>query len=153
MSGLSILIEKGSGWRAAEKGQQDIRIVLDKPRTLRRIRLEKRLTNCACPVWVQGRLHGKMLRKSLGIRNWESAQKIVRDWEARIDVSMVSVKDAFERYIADCEARHLRSETLRKYRLMQRDLLGEFGGRPLDAVRIEALSRYREKWELAPWHC
>jgi hypothetical protein len=31
---------EGSGWRAAEKGKQIIRIVLDNPRTLRRIRLE-----------------------------------------------------------------------------------------------------------------
>lgn len=91
-----------------------------------------------------------MIRKSLGIRNWESAQKIVRDWEAREGASMVSVKEAFERYIADCEARGLRSETLRKYRLMQRELIGEFGGRPLDAIGIDELSIYREKWTLAP---
>jgi uncharacterized protein (DUF736 family) len=31
---------EGSGWRAAKKGKQIIRIVLDNPRTLRRIRLE-----------------------------------------------------------------------------------------------------------------
>jgi hypothetical protein len=30
----------GPGWRAAERGKQGIRIVLDKPRPLRRIRLE-----------------------------------------------------------------------------------------------------------------
>ena len=31
---------KGPGWRAAQKGQQIIRIIFDKPRPLRRIRLE-----------------------------------------------------------------------------------------------------------------
>ena len=31
---------KGPGWRAAEKGKQIIRIIFDKPRLLRRIRLE-----------------------------------------------------------------------------------------------------------------
>jgi len=31
---------EGSGWRAAEKGKQIIRIILDKPRPLHRIRLE-----------------------------------------------------------------------------------------------------------------
>jgi hypothetical protein len=31
---------KGSGWRASKKGTQIIRIILDNPRTLRRIRLE-----------------------------------------------------------------------------------------------------------------
>jgi len=30
----------GTGWRAAEKSAQIIRIVFDNPRTLRRIRLE-----------------------------------------------------------------------------------------------------------------
>jgi hypothetical protein len=30
----------GPGWRAAEKGKQIVRIILDKPRPLRRIRLE-----------------------------------------------------------------------------------------------------------------
>jgi hypothetical protein len=34
------LARGGSGWRAAEKGKQIIRIVLDTPRTVRRIRLE-----------------------------------------------------------------------------------------------------------------
>ena len=35
---------KGPGWRAAEKGKQIIRIIFDKPRPLRRIRLEFRET-------------------------------------------------------------------------------------------------------------
>jgi hypothetical protein len=43
----------------------------------------KRQASCSCPVWVQGRLHGRMMRKSLGIRNGQSAQSIVRDWEAK----------------------------------------------------------------------
>jgi len=30
----------GSGWRAAEKGEQTIRLIFDEPRVLRRIRLE-----------------------------------------------------------------------------------------------------------------
>ncbi len=33
---------------------------------------------------------------------------------------------------------------------MERGLLEEFGSRPLDAVGIDELSRYREKWTLAP---
>ena len=32
--------QNGPGWRATERGKQTIRLVLDKPRTLRRIRLE-----------------------------------------------------------------------------------------------------------------
>lgn len=109
----------------------------------------KRVAACSCPIWVQGRLHNRVIRKSLGIRNWEAAQKIVRTWEARTDAVLVSVREALERYLADCEGRHLRSETLRKYRLMQRELVAEFGDRPLDAVGIDELSKYREGWALA----
>jgi hypothetical protein len=36
----ALAAEEASGWRAAEKGTQIIRIVFDNPRTLRRIRLE-----------------------------------------------------------------------------------------------------------------
>jgi hypothetical protein len=36
----ALTAEEGSGWRAAEKGQQIIRLVFDNPRTLCRIRLE-----------------------------------------------------------------------------------------------------------------
>jgi len=36
----ALIARKGPGWRAAEPGKQIIRIVLDNPRPLRRIRLE-----------------------------------------------------------------------------------------------------------------
>lgn len=36
----ALAASKGSGWRAAEPGEQVIRIILDKPRSLRRVRLE-----------------------------------------------------------------------------------------------------------------
>jgi integrase len=116
---------------------------------------KKRQANCSCPIWVQGRLHGEMMRKSLGIRNWGSAQKIVRVWEAGNRVEVVSVRDAFERYLADCEARHLRPETLRKYRLLEREMIALFGSRAVHEVGIDDLAKYRESWGLAPvtsWH-
>ena len=37
---VALTASEGPGWRAAEKGKQIIRIVLDNPRTLRRINLE-----------------------------------------------------------------------------------------------------------------
>ena len=38
--GAALVKVEKSGWRAAEKGEQIVRIVFDNPRTLRRIRLE-----------------------------------------------------------------------------------------------------------------
>jgi len=105
--------------------------------------------DCTCPIWVTGSLQGRKMRKSLGIRNWESAQKIVRDMEARVHGDSVSVKDAFERFITARAGKGLRSESLGKYRLLERELVREFGSRPVDAVRVDDLARYREGWKLA----
>ena len=95
-------------------------------------------------------LHGKKLRKALGVRNWESAQKIVRDWEARVGGDSVNVALTFERFIANCEARHLRAETTAKYRLLEREMRHKFASRPVDGISLHDLSEYRESWNLAP---
>jgi hypothetical protein len=36
--------------------------------------------NCQCPLAVEGMLHGRMIRKSLDIRSWDAAQKMIREW-------------------------------------------------------------------------
>lgn len=117
-------------------------------RHLGRCSKRKRVASCSCPVWVQGTLHGQKMRKSLGIRNWESAQKMVREWESRLSGS-TSVSQAFDRYLADCVARGLRPETLRKYELLAREMVARFGGQPVDSIGIDALSEYRESWKLS----
>jgi integrase/recombinase XerD len=106
--------------------------------------------NCSCPLWVQGRLHGRMMRKSLDVRNWEAAQRIVRTWESRPLGEVLNVSDAVKRFINDCEARSLKPETLRKYQLMQQELTAQFGRRPIDGISVEDLSSYRQSWKLAP---
>ncbi len=111
---------------------------------------KKRKANCSCPVWAQGRLHGKMMRKSLGICNWGSAQAIVRDWEARIDGRSQTVPEAFGYFLADCVARNLKAETIAKYRLLQREMIAWFPHRSIDSLRLQEISAYRESWQLAP---
>jgi site-specific recombinase XerD len=32
-------------------------------------------TKCACPIWVDGELHGRRYRKSLGVRDWQRAMR------------------------------------------------------------------------------
>jgi hypothetical protein len=72
---------------------------------------------------VQGTLRGKWLKKSLDLRNWESAQKLVRDWEggyARGEDATVWA--ACEAFIKDCEARELSTASLDKRTESQRCL-------------------------------
>jgi integrase/recombinase XerD len=90
-----------------------------------------------------------MMRRSMGIRSWEAAQKIVREWEGNQDISFVSVKDALSRYISDCEGRHLRDESLRKYRRLARELEKEFGASPINGIGVDELSKYREGWKIS----
>ena len=54
-----------------------------------------------------GRAARQMAQETAGIRNWEAAQKIVRDWEAHVGDELVAVKEAFARFIADCGDRNL----------------------------------------------
>ena len=41
-------------------------------------------------------------------------------------------------------------ETLKKYRLLRREMAAVFGKRPVDSVSVEDLSRYRESWTMGP---
>lgn len=56
--------------------------------------------SCACPIAVEGILHGESVRKSLDVRSWEAAQKLVREWEVHGLKAVVSLSFAYERFIA-----------------------------------------------------
>jgi hypothetical protein len=98
---------------------------------------------------VQGKLHGKPMRKSLDIRSWEAAQKMVRDWEARQLGAGLSVKEALARFVADGEARGIGAAQMGKYRLLERELTAQFGNMPVNGISVDELSKYRESWELS----
>ena len=81
--------------------------------------------NCRCPVWVDGFLNGSEIRKSLGTQNWEKAKSRVLAWdrgEWTSDAGRISIKQATEAYVTDAEDRKLSESTLRKYRLLFRQL-------------------------------
>ena len=42
----------------------------------------RKYRECSCPIWAQGTLGGKTLRRSITVRGWQNAQEIVRQWEA-----------------------------------------------------------------------
>lgn len=88
------------------------------------------------------------MRRSLDLTSWEAAQKRIRDLEIHGEKNLVSVKDACERWIADCEARRLQESTLGKYRARQRELSDVFGSLPVRSVSIEDLRRLREGWKV-----
>jgi hypothetical protein len=71
-------------------------------------------SDCNCPLAVEGRLHGAIVRKSLDIRSWEAAQKLVRDREIQGKKHVV-VSEAGDRFLADRESAELSVAMLGKY--------------------------------------
>jgi integrase/recombinase XerD len=112
---------------------------------------------CKCKFWVNGVLGGREIRLSLDTRDIKKASQKLHEWEAKERVverdSAVTLVDAWVSYLADLEARKLSHQTIRKYKLLQRQmktygeeraltLLGQFD--------LDVLSRFRATWKDGP---
>jgi site-specific recombinase XerD len=98
---------------------------------------------------VEGRLHGEYIRKSLDVRNWESAQKVVRDWEAGDISKAIPITEACEKFTADAEARGLGHAQLGKYKLLTKELKAYFPERMVGMISVDDVSAFRETWDLS----
>ncbi len=80
-----------------------------------RLRIQRK---CQCPIWAQGTLRGKWLKKSLDLGNWDAGQKLVREWEGGHSNNEDTTLDiACKTFMKDCEARKLSDASLDKYTL------------------------------------
>ena len=116
---------------------------------------------CPCPLWVDGRLNGDRIHKALGTTDWQKAQQIVRDWEAAGSLlpghshppQRMTVEEAWRRFLADLGARNLHASTVRKYRLLSRQMK-EFACqqrlRFLQQFDLPTLSEFRAQWHESP---
>jgi integrase/recombinase XerD len=105
--------------------------------------------NCQCPIAVEGVLHGRKMRKSLDLRSWVAAQKLVRDWEANPNAT-VTVKEACEKFIKEQEDRNLSEAFLRKLRNVTKELTEHFGSVSLRSVTVDEIREVKQGWKLAP---
>lgn len=108
-------------------------------------KLKSRKAKCFCPIWVQGILRGEKIRQSLDLTNWEAANKKIRDWEVLGREMSVSIKDAGDRWVSDCEARGYKEASLRKYREIKNELAARFEG-PVQNVSVDDVRKLRESW-------
>lgn len=106
--------------------------------------------NCQCPIWAAGMLHGRKVKKSLDLRSWEAAQKLVRDWEAKPEGGGITVKTAVEKYLSDAEARNISDSQMRKVRLVLTELDRNFGAVAIGSVSVDDLRTIRAAWKVAP---
>jgi hypothetical protein len=85
---------------------------------------------CKCPVWVAGLLGCRELKESLRTRNWETASDLIHTWEARGSKDeekkpeLMTIAKAWEEFQADARIRGLRSTTIYKYLLLERQMGG-----------------------------
>lgn len=119
----------------------------------------RRFRNCKCPIWVQGSLRGDYVRRSLDLRSWEAASDLITAWNASGEIGVVkpeapTIREAVERFLADCEARHLKETSLKKYRVLLEKKLLPFceqrGWSQMRQLTLDALRQFRESWDFAP---
>jgi integrase/recombinase XerD len=116
---------------------------------------------CKCPIWADGLIGGQDIRESLKTRDWQKASDQVRAWEARgtkeedkpQDKSLISIAEAWKRFDADARAQGLRTSTLYKYTLLQRQMTAFSANEGLKALTqfdVDTVSRFRATWKDGP---
>jgi integrase/recombinase XerD len=109
--------------------------------------------NCRCSVWVDGDLGGREIRRTLRTENWRRATAEVLAWdraEQSVNEGRILIKSAAEQFMADAEDRALKEETLRKYRLVfrQLDAFADLQGlRFLKDLDVLMLRKFRASWK------
>jgi integrase/recombinase XerD len=113
---------------------------------------------CKCPIWVTGTdKDGHFRREALKLRDWNRAQELVRKWDVEGDKpkrrERVSVEDWKKRFLAVAEADNLSPETVRKYKLLFRqldDFSKDKGLRYADQFDLCLLDEFRGTWKDGP---
>jgi integrase/recombinase XerD len=113
--------------------------------------------HCQCVIWVDGILTGVEIRESLKMRDWQRAQEKIRAWEAQdrrtVQPEAKMIDAAWTEFLADLEARKLADSTIRKYKLLKRqmqDFAKKRGFRFLIELDLPAVSQFRAGWHDGP---
>jgi integrase len=77
----------------------------------------------------------------------EKAESIRRKIElGDLTLNSLTINEAVERWITDCEARQLKPQSIRKYREVKKELVQHLGGIAIRSVSVDDLRRIREGW-------
>jgi hypothetical protein len=113
----------------------------------------RKYRRCRCPIWVDGFLHGVEIREALDLRDWEKAQQRIREWEAAgtstVEAEEPTIEHACRAFENDARARELREPTLKKYRVLFRQLQAFAhveGLRFIKECELGMLRKFRESW-------
>ena len=116
-----------------------------------------RQVKCTCKFWANGVLAGREVRVSLDTRDSKKANEKLHEWESKERVvergAPVTLADAWTSMLADLEARKLSNQTVRKYKLLQRQMKAygeERGLSLLSQFDLDTLSKFRATWKDGP---
>lgn len=97
------------------------------------------------------------MRESLKLRDWQRAQEMIRAWEAddrrTVRPEAMILDAAWKKFLADIEARKLAESTVRKYKLLKRQMeefAKERGLRFLPEFDLPVVSQFRAGWKDGP---
>lgn len=91
-----------------------------------------------------------MVRQTLDRRDWEAAQKLVREWEVNGIKSSMSLSDAYDRFVEQHVANGSADTTIGKHKRLKKRALDFFGNVSIRSLTPDDVSRFRESWEFAP---
>ena len=113
---------------------------------------------CACPMWVEGKVSGTCIRRSLKTASWERAQNLAHEIEIAEDPKAapvkreepVNIQQAIDEYLADVRARDLADSTLSKLEtIFKKQFLAwakAEGYTLLRELDLSALQTFRATW-------
>lgn len=114
-----------------------------------------RYRRCKCPIHVYGTLAGEKIRRALDQTSWDAATEVINGWTAAGEIGVVkveapTVREAIDKFIADCEARKLGWEAMRKYRHLLEDRLLAWTERKginnARQISVDSLRQFRQSW-------
>src|ERR1700720_1332379 len=82
-------------------------------------------SKCKCKIWADGIIEGREVRMSLDLRDWSKAERIkirMEDGEPTEYTAAITLAHAWIALVADLEARKLSNQTIRKYKLLKRQM-------------------------------
>ena len=112
---------------------------------------------CRCAIWCDGILGKIEIRRSMKTRDWTKANREIQKWEAAEMISEqgapVTLAAAWDSLIADLEARELAEPTIRKYKLLKKQMTA-FGESHrllyLADFDLQTLTTFRAAWKDGP---
>jgi hypothetical protein len=109
---------------------------------------------CRCALWGKGTVEGRPFERSLKTRSFERAGQIIQDIEnGGITKEKIGILEAFDKFIAECEARNLAPGTLRRYRALRGRLQVFAKNRKVKGCAdfsTDLVRDFRGSWTLAP---